>query len=219
MTELQATAAATGTATGDPPARYSEAHELIAVILLSLVAVLTAWCGFESNKWGGDSSVAFSEASAARIQAADFDSEARDARGFDLAVYTQWVLAEANGETELAEYIQARFSPQFAAAFDAWVADGKQETGPFQRPEYVPPGTEKAEEAKKRADAKQVQALDFNEKGDNYSLMTVMFALVLFLAAIAQRGIQPLATRIILGLAGGLAVVGLIVLLTFPIRL
>ena len=63
------------------------------------------------------------------------------------------------------------------------------------------------------------EALDFNEKGDNYSLMTVMFALVLFLAAIAQRGISPLATRIILGLAGGLALVGLVVLLTFPVRL
>ena len=54
-------------------ARHTQTHELIAVILLSLVAVLTAWCGFESNKWGGDSSVAFSEASAARIEAADYD--------------------------------------------------------------------------------------------------------------------------------------------------
>jgi len=133
MTRLPATATATATA-ADQPNRYSETHELVAVILLSLVAVLTAWCGFESNKWGGDSSVAFSEASAARIQAADYDSEARDARGFDLAVYSQWVLAEANGETELADYIEARFSPEFAVAFDAWMADGQEENGPFKRP-------------------------------------------------------------------------------------
>ncbi|MGC5171818.1 hypothetical protein ACLQ2Q_14320 [Microbacterium sp. DT81.1] len=218
MSRLPATTTASATPPADGPPRYSEAHELIAVILLSLVAVLTAWCGFESNKWGGDSSVAFSEASAARIEAADYDSQARDARGFDLAVYSQWVLAEANGDTELADYIEARFSEQFAAAFDAWMADGQEERGPFQRPEYVPPGTEKAAAAKERADAKQAEALDFNEKGDNYSLMTVMFALVLFLAAIAQRGISPLATRIILGLAGGLALVGLVVLLTFPVR-
>ena len=91
-------------------------------------------------------------------------------------------------------------------------------SGPFQRPEYVPPGTEKAEAAKDRANAKQAEALDFNEKGDNYSLMTVMFALVLFLAAIAQRGGSILATRIVLGLAGTLALVGLIVLLTLPRR-
>ena len=123
------------------------------------------------------------------------------------------------GDTTLADYIEARFSPEFAVAFDAWKADGQQEAGPFRMPEYVPPGTEEAAEAKDRADASTKDALDFNEKGDNYSLMTVMFALVLFLAAIAQRGGSVLATRIVLGLAGVLALTGLAVLFTFPIRL
>ena len=108
------------------PARHAQTHELIAVILLSLVAVLTAWCGFESNKWGGDSSVAFSEASAARIEAADYESQARDARGFDLAVYTQWVVPARTARPTLAEYIQERFSPELAVAFDAWQADGSR---------------------------------------------------------------------------------------------
>lgn len=202
-----------------PPGHHSETHELVAVILLSLVAVLTAWCGFESAKWGGDSSVAFSEASAARIEASDFESQARDARSVDLAVYTQWVLAGANDEPALAEYIEDRFSPEFTIAFDAWEADGRQEQGPFAMEEYVPPGTVQGAEATERANALQADALDFNEKGDNYSLMTVLFALVLFLAAIAQRGISLLASRIVLGLAGVLAVTGLIVLFTFPIRL
>lgn len=201
------------------PRQHSEAHELVAVILLSLVAVLTAWCGFEAAKWGGDSSVAFSEASAARIEAADFESQARDARSVDLAVYTQWVLAGANEDAALADYIQDRFSPEFAVAFDAWEADGRQEKGPFAMEQYVPPGTTEGAEKTDEANALQAQALDFNEKGDNYSLMTVLFALVLFLAAIAQRGVSLLASRIVLGLAGVLALTGLIVLFTFPIRL
>ncbi|HWM15640.1 MAG TPA: hypothetical protein VNP97_03530 [Microbacterium sp.] len=203
-----------------PPARrYSEAHELIAVILLSLVAVLTAWCGFESAKWGGDSAVAFSEASAARIAASNDESEARDARSIDIAIYSQWVLAEANANADLAVYIEERFSPEFALAFDAWEAGGRTERGPFAMSEYVPPGTSEAEESTARANALQADALDFNEKGDNYSLMTVLFALVLFLAAIAQRGISVLATRIVLALAAVLAIAGLVVLFTFPIRL
>jgi len=199
--------------------RHSEAHELVAVIPLSLVAVLTAWCGFESAKWGGDSSVAFSEASAARIEASDFESQARDARSVDLAVYTQWVLAGANQNAQLADYIEQRFSPEFAVAFDAWEADGMQEQGPFAMEEYVPPGTVEGKASTERANALQADALDFNEKGDNYSLMTVLFALVLFLAAIAQRGVSLLASRIVLGLAGVLALTGLVVLFTFPIRL
>ncbi|GAA3199357.1 hypothetical protein [Microbacterium terregens] len=202
-----------------PTRRVNESHELVAIILLSLVAVLTAWCGFESAKWGGDSSVAFSEASAARIEASDFDSQARDARSIDLAIYAQWVLAEVNGEPELAAYIQDRFSPEFAVAFDAWEADGRKERGPFVMPEYVPPGTTEGKKATARAGALQADALDFNDKGDNYSLMTVLFALVLFLAAIAQRGISLLAARIVLGVAGAIALTGLVVLFTFPIRL
>jgi hypothetical protein len=202
-----------------PPRQHSEAHELVAVILLSLVAVLTAWCGFESAKWGGDSSVAFSQASAARIEASDFESQARDARSIDVAVYTQWVLAGVNEDPALAEYIRERFSPEFATAFDAWQADGGKERGPFVMEEYVPPGTTEAKEATEKANTLQADALSFNDKGDNYSLMTVMFALVLFLAAIAQRGISLLASRIVLGLAGVLAVAGLVVLLTFPVRL
>jgi hypothetical protein len=49
--------------------------------------------------------------------------------------------------------------------------------------------------------------------------MTVLFALVLFLSAIAQRGVSLLASRIVLGLAGAIALTGLVVLFTFPIRL
>ena len=201
-----------------PSRQHSAAHELVAVILLALVAVLTAWCGFQSTKWGGDSSVAFSEASAARIEASDYESEARDARMVDITVFTQWVIAGADDDVTLADYIQERFSPELAVAFDAWQADGMQERGPFVMDEYVAPGTEDAAETTKRANDLQAKALDFNDKGDAYSLMTVLFALVLFLSAIAQRGISLIASRIVLGLAGTIAVVGLIVLFTFPVR-
>ena len=132
----------------EPPAARgrhpSEAHELVAVILLSLVAVLTAWCGFQASKWGGDSSVAFSEASAARIEASGFESQARDARGLDLAVYAQWVEAAVSGDQLLADYIEARFTPEFSVAFSAWEADGRIENGPFAREEYIPAGTEES---------------------------------------------------------------------------
>ena len=201
-----------------PARQHSAAHELVAVILLALVAVLTAWCGFQSTKWGGDSSVAFSEASAARIEASDYESEARDARMVDITVYTQWVIAGADGDAALADYIEARFSPELQVAFDAWDAGGRTRPGPFAMDEYVPDGTVEAQADKDRANALQADALAFNDKGDDYSLMTVMFALVLFLAAIAQRGGSILVTRLILGLAGALALVGLIVLLTFPVR-
>ena len=46
----------------------------------------------------------------------------------------------------------------------------------------------------------------------------MLFALVLFLTAMAQRDIHHVAAWIMLGLAGLIALAGFVVLLTFPAR-
>lgn len=199
--------------------RMGEFREILAVVLLSVTAVLTAWCGFEASKWGGEMSIAFSQASSARVQAGNYDGEARDARQFDLTIYAQWVEAGFAGNTQLADYIQARFTPEFAVAFDAWVADGKVENSPLAVDAYVPAGTTEAAQWNKRADTKFATALVDNQRGDNYSLLTVLFALVLFLTAMSQRRISDWAAWTFLGLGVVVALVGVVVGLTFPIKI
>jgi hypothetical protein len=201
------------------PASTRNIRDVVAVVVLSLTAVLTAWCGFEASKWGGEMSIAFSEASSARVQATNFDGTARDARQFDLTVYGAWVEANARGDTELADYIQSRFSPEFTVAFDAWARDGMPNEGPFSREEYVPPGSEAAQEWSGRADERFEQALANNQRGDDYALLTVMFALVLFLTAMAQRATQVWAARALLILAGVAGIVAVIIMLTFPVKI
>ncbi|WP_431278869.1 hypothetical protein [Leifsonia poae] len=190
-----------------------------AVIVLATIAVLTAWCGFESSKWGGEMSIAFSQASSARVQASNYSSEARDARALDQGVWEQWVLATARGDTQLVTYIEQRFSPEFAVAFDAWTADGRTDRGPFVREEYVPPGTVQAKQLNDKADERYNTALTDNARGDNYSLLTVMFALVLFLTAMSQREIHRAARLGLLGTAVVFGVLGIVLLATFPIRI
>ncbi|GAA1059110.1 hypothetical protein [Agromyces bracchium] len=198
---------------------WTRATEIVSVFLLSVMAVLTAWCGFESSKWGGEMSIAFSQASSARIQAASAEGEARSAQSFDLTIYAAYVEANGNGEEELAEYIRARFTPEFEVAYVEWVADGQVERSPFARDEYVPEGTREAEDLNARADAKFAEALENNQRGDNYSLLTVLFALVLFLTAMSQREIVTWMARTLLGLAVIAAIVGVVILSTFPIRI
>jgi hypothetical protein len=199
--------------------RMSRVQDIVGVFLLSVTAVLTAWCGFEASKWGGEMSIAFSQASAARIQAASASDQARSAQQFDLTVYSQWVVATADGDTQLADYIEDRFQPWFAVAFDAWQADGMQENAPFIRDEYVPPGELEAEDLNARADEKFTQALQNNQRGDDYSLLTVLFALVLFLTAMSERNVKTWISRVLLGLAIVVASVGVGILLTFPIKI
>ena len=209
---------AAGAATEDAKPRSERVAEIVTVFVLSITAVLTAWCGFEASKWGGEMSIAFSQASSARIQAGVADGTARDARQYDLTLYTQYVLAERSQDVGLADYIEARFTPEFRVAFDAWEAGGRSAQGPFVMAEYVPPGTTEAVEFTKRADAKFAEALVNNQRGDNYSLLTVLFALVLFLTAMSQRNVS--FTRwILLGLALAFGLAGLVFLATFPIKI
>ncbi|WP_243834555.1 hypothetical protein [Cryobacterium psychrophilum] len=157
------------------------------MFVLSVTAVLTAWCGCESSKWGGEMSIDFSQASSARIQATDYDGQARDARQIDVASYLQWIEATADELPQRAQYYEDRFTPTFAVAFDAWEAGDREEAFPFVLDEYVPEGTAEAAEMNATPDARFADALKSNQRGDNYSLLTVLFALVLFLTAMSQR--------------------------------
>ena len=193
------------------------AQEIVTVLLISIVAVLTAWCGFQSSKWGGEMSIAFSQASSARIQAASADGEARSATSFDLTIYASWVNAVAEDKQGLADYIEERFTPHFKIAFDDWESSGRELNGPFAEESYVPPGEVLADELSARADTKFAEALENNARGDRYSLLTVMFALVLFFAAMSSRNFAPWAARTFLGLAAVLAVTGAVILSTYPV--
>ncbi|KQP01907.1 hypothetical protein [Leifsonia sp. Leaf264] len=203
---------------GRTGAKERHALDIVTVFVLSITAVLTAWCGFEASKWGGEMSIAFSEASSARVQATAADGTARDARQYDLTIYTQWVLAVADQRTELQQFIEERFTPEFRVAFDAWDAGGRVEKGPLAMVEYVPPGTNEAVALNARADAKFDQALESNQRGDNYSLLTVLFALVLFLTAMSQRELTPWMRRALLGMGVVVGIGCIIVGATFPIK-
>ena len=190
--------------------------DVLAVVILSAVAVVTAWCGFQSSKWGGEMSIAFSQAGAARVQASDAASAVRDQRQIDLTVFAEWLTADDAGNAELAGFIEERFPPSLATAFEAW----DQTTGtPFALPEYVVAGQDKVVELNAKADAAYDRALENNQRGDNYTLLTVLFALVLFLSALTQRDGPTWSRRTLVIVALTLTAVGLIIMLTFPIRI
>lgn len=202
---------------GPDPERHKVVRETIALVLLAVTAILTAWCGFESSKWGGEMSISFSRASTARIEAARQQGVANNARQQDLSIYAVYVQAEAAGNSTLATYVQKRFSDQFAVAYDAWVAAGRPTKAPFAMPEYVPPGEKESKAADQRADALFAQALVNNQRGDNYTILTVLAALVLFFAAISGRLNRPAFQWAAVGLALVLFVTAAIISATFPI--
>lgn len=202
---------------GPSDASRRDWREVVTVLVLAVTAVLTAWCGFQSSKWGGAMSIAFSQASSARIQAADAMSQARDARGFDLAIYTEYVNAVATDQTRLADYVKERFTPEFSVAFADWDSHGRALSSPFKEPSYQPPGQAEAQRLSSRADAKFQEALDNNQQGDDYSVLTVLFALVLFFTAMSGRDFPRWAGLAFLGTAASLGAAGIAILSRYPV--
>jgi len=193
-------------------------RETVVIIVLSITAVLTAWCGFESSKWSGEMSIAFSQASSARIEAARQQGISNAALQADLSIWGVYVQARAQGDTALATYVERRFTPHFQEAYRAWIAQREPTTGPFKMKEYVPPGTTEAAAADQRADGRFADALRNNQRADNYTILTVLFALVLFFAAASTRLGRPRAQWILLGAAITLLVTAIVILATFPIE-
>ena len=205
----------------DEPEKLPEGHlrETIVILVLSVTAVLTAWCGFESSKWSGEMSVAFSQASGFRIEASRQAGAANSARQADLTIWGIYVQARASGEATLASYVEARFTDHFRVAYQAWLAEGEPTNGPFVMKEYVPPGTSEAADADRHADERFAQAMEFNQRGDNYASLTVLFALVLFFAAASTRFSRPRPQWVLIGLATAFLLAASVVVATFPVKL
>lgn len=209
------------TSSVDSEASRPDWRELVAILLLSVTAILTAWTGFQASKWSGAMSISFSQASTNRIQAARLEATANRKLSVQVALFTQWLQAYQARDAELVEFLQERFPEPLATAFPAWL-----DTQPLKNPEaprtpfdmatYVIPEAVEASTADRAADRKFRQALRNNQRGDNYTVLTIGFATVLFFAALSERMRRRSTQWALLGVGGVGFVLLAIVLATFP---
>jgi hypothetical protein len=215
--------------------------ELIATIVLAVATILTAWSGFESGKWGGEQSVNFSEAGAARTESTRADTLGGQLAQIDVAMYIDWVTALSDElatgavtEASLSPYtptngtvsgfLYTRFREEFLPAVDAWLAtkpminDTAPKT-PFEMDEYVVAKLVEAKRLTAVADEKANDARRANQNGDNYVLTMVLFASVLFFAGVSSKMNRPRNRLTVLGFGIVTLTVGLIILASLPILL
>src|SRR5580692_5116788 len=170
-------------------------HEILEIaeaVVLAVVAIATAWSGYEAALWTGHQSELYGQASKLRVQAEGAATFANQERLYNASTVVEWLKAEAHNDKKLTDIFERRFLPEFRPAFDAW-----KKTDPLNNPN-APPGPQlmaeyrssKAEEAAKLND----QASEVFEQGtrgrqysDQYVRATVTLATVLLLMAISQR--------------------------------
>ena len=195
--------------------------ELLEALLLAIVAVATAWSGYQAAKWDGHSAELYAEASTIRIQADQLLTLGGQQRLLDVSTFNTWIEAEIEGKDELTELYVRRFSPEFKVAFDAWLATDPLENpdappGPSFMPEYVNHDLERGADLNAEATKTLEEGTDAQRTAHEYVFTTVVLATVLFLLVLSQR-FRISNVRIgMLVIAGGLLLYGLITIITFP---
>ena len=198
--------------------------ELAATVLLAIAAVATAWAAYQSARWHGEQAMAQSASIAARVESARAADEADAQTQIDLALFTEWVDAYANEETELATFYRRRFRPEFQPAFEAWVAtrprvNRSAPLSPFAMPQYKLAATAESNRLEARAASFSARVGTYIQRADNYSLAVVLFAAALFFAGISTRLDSRTPRTVVLGLGYTLFVGALIWIATFPVSL
>jgi hypothetical protein len=177
---------------GDTSQSRLEVIEIIEALILALVAVATAWSGYQAAEWAGKRAELYAGASRLRVTAEGLVTLAGQERIYDSDTFNSWLAAKLDGKAQAAEFFERRFRDEYRPAFTAWI-----KTDPFNNPQ-APPGpifmpdyhNAKHEQflvLTKQAAEMADQGTKSGETGDQYVRITVLLATVLLITAIGQR--------------------------------
>ena len=169
-----------------------EAIEIIEAVILALVAVATAWSGYQAAEWAGKRAEQYAEATRLRITGEGLVTLAGQERIYDSDTFSSWVAAKLNGKEEAAEFFERRFRDEYRPAFAAWLRtdpfkNAQAPSGPIFMPEYHNAKHEQFLSLNKRAAEIADRGTKSGETGDEYVRITVLLATVLLITAIGQR--------------------------------
>lgn len=172
--------------------RHEAVVEIAEALLLAIVAIATAWSGYQSALWDGHSAKLYGESSRIRVTATKDQTRAGQEQLYDATTFNFWLQAKLTGKTALARAYEGRFRIEYRPAFHAWLAtdpftNPNAPPGPIVMPQYRNALLEQSAQEDKHASVVFAEGADARETGDKYVRTTVLLATVLFLIAMSQR--------------------------------
>ncbi|MBD3318017.1 MAG: hypothetical protein GF344_19715 [Chitinivibrionales bacterium] len=199
------------------------ALEVISAVFLSLATLASSWSAYQATRWSGVQAIAFSQASTLRVESAKKTAVAGRKFSIQVGLFVQYATAKSQNNEVLAEFLLERFPPELKKATEAWMRtdpfeDPDAPSSPFSMPEYQVTEQREAMELTEEAAESFDKARHANQTGDNYILLTVLFASVLFFSGVAPK-FRAFRLRVAMLTLGGLVLVGAaLVLSTYPVH-
>jgi hypothetical protein len=177
---------------GHPQSRTEQVIEIIEAVVLALVAVATAWSGYQAARWDTHRAQLYEESNTLRGGVEELDTLAGQERIYDITTFNSWIVARAGGNQRLAAIFESRFRDEYRSAFTAWLNtdpfnNPKALPGPVFMPEYRSAKREEAKQLNVKSAAIFKRGTQAGDLGDRYVRITVLLATVLLITAIGQR--------------------------------
>lgn len=195
--------------------------EILEALVLAMVAIATAWSGYQAAKWEALSAKNYALASRTTVRAQEGMTLAGQNHLYDVVTFNAWISARSSGNQKLAAVYERRFRPEFRTAFAAWQKvdpfnNPSAPAGPTFMPDYSDSNRRESAELSKRANDYFEEGVTTREQGDNYVKVTVFLATVLLLTALSQR-FKVFGPRIaVLSVAFIMLVISAYWIFTFP---
>ena len=196
--------------------------EIVEAILLAVVAVATAWSGYQTARWDSRQANLYGIANKERAAQNREATKSGQQQIYDTTTFGFWLQETGAGHDKAAALFLRRFRPEYRVAFDAWLKtdplhNPRAPAGPIFMPQYHNAAEEKAKGHDERASAAFEGGTKAREDGDHYLRNTVLLATVLFLTALAQRFKVHGVRVALLAVAGCLLLVALYYVVTYPV--
>ena len=166
--------------------------EILEAVILALVALATAWSGFQAAQWDGHQAELYGEANLLSVKAVSLNTSDGQDHLYNTNVLSAWLNANMQGNKKIAQFYERRFLAEYKIAFDAWIKtdpfnNSEAPPGPSYMPGYRSSKMEEASNLSNEALSNFNQGTKARATADDYVLNTVFLATVLVLAAMSQR--------------------------------
>lgn len=166
--------------------------EAVALVLLSLATVGTAWCSYQAAVWSGVSQRTMNMSASASRRSVTAQLQSYQLASIDVMLFSEYINARSSSNAVLADFYATRFRSEAKASFEKWIAmrpfkNSNAPPHPFVTNLYQPRLL-----LQSRADEEESQRLwdKAGEAGRNarsYVLITVSLAAALFFSGTSAR--------------------------------
>ena len=194
--------------------------EINNTLILSIATLAITWCSYQSNLWNGIQTFYLAESNKFSRSAQQQALQSGQRRQMDEAIIISFFNEAFSKNEDKIKYILRGVRPELSKIMSDW-----RQLHPFENPsapfhpmampgykELIEKDMAESDELRSKSEQSFEKATWANTVSDRYSLLTVIFSMVMFLAAIGAK-VTRIRLSFTLFIVSGLVCIGVLILL------